>query len=92
MNERIAKAVIATDYVATDRKSVKKIKGLSIKDYEKNIQSGFDKAFSLIERRIQLKYAIVQSNAPSGSLDCNPYRLSDFFNLFLFENIELRFG
>ncbi len=63
LNERIAKAIKEADYVATDRKSTQKIKGLSIEDYEKTIQSGFDKAVSLIERRIYLKDAIVQSNA-----------------------------
>lgn len=63
LNERITKAIKEADYVATDRQSTQKIKGLSIEDYEKNIQSGFDKAVSLIERRIHIKDAIVQSNA-----------------------------
>ncbi|WP_342506963.1 hypothetical protein [Sporosarcina sp. FSL K6-2383] len=63
LNERIAKAIKEADYVATDRQSTQKIKGLSIEDYEKTIQSGFDKAVSLIERRIHIKDAIVQSNA-----------------------------
>ena len=63
LNERIAKAIQEADFVATDRKSTQKIKGLSIEDYEKTIQSGFDKAMSLIERRIHIKDAIVQSNA-----------------------------
>lgn len=63
LNERIAKAIHEADYIATDRKSAQKVKGLTIEEYEKTIQSGFDKAFSLIERRIQIKDAIVQSNA-----------------------------
>lgn len=63
LNERIAKAINEADHVATDRKSAQKIKGLSIEDYEKTIQSGFDKVVSLIERRIHIKDAIVQSNA-----------------------------
>ena len=63
LNERIAKAIKEADYVSTDRQSTQKIKGLSIEDYEKTIQSGFDKAVSLIERRIHIKDAIVQSNA-----------------------------
>lgn len=63
LNERIAKAIKDADFIVTDRKSAQKIKGLSIEEYEKTIQSGFDKAFSLIERRILIKDAIVQSNA-----------------------------
>lgn len=63
LNERIAKAINEADHVATDRKSAQKIKGLSIEDYEKTIQSGFDKVVSLTERRIHIKDAIVQSNA-----------------------------
>jgi len=63
LNERITKAIKEADYVATDRQSTQKIKGLSVEDYEKTIQSGFDKAVSLIERRIHIKDAIVQSNA-----------------------------
>ncbi len=63
INERIAKAIKEADYVATDRQSTQKIKGLSIEDYENTIQAGFDKAVSLIERRIHIKDAIVQSNA-----------------------------
>jgi len=62
LNERIAKAINEADHVATDRKSAQKIKGLSIEDYERTIQSGFDKVVSLIERRIHIKDAIVQSN------------------------------
>lgn len=63
LNERIEKAIHEADYMVTDRKSAKKIEGLTIEEYEKTIQSGFDKAVSLIERRIQIKDAIVQSNA-----------------------------
>ena len=63
LNERIAKAIKDADFIVTDRKSAQKIKGLSIEEYEKTIQSGFDKAVSLIERRIHIKDAIVQSNA-----------------------------
>lgn len=63
LNDRIPKAIQEADFIATDRKSAKKINGLSIEDYEKKIQAGFDKAVSLIERRNQLKDAIVQSNA-----------------------------
>lgn len=63
LNDRIPKAIQEADFIATDRKSAKKITGLSIEDYEKTIQAGFDKAVSLIERRNRLKDAIVQSNA-----------------------------
>lgn len=63
LNERIPKTIYEADFIATDRKSAQKIKGMSIEDYEKTIQSGFDKASALIERRIQIKDAIVQSNA-----------------------------
>ncbi|WP_262176842.1 hypothetical protein [Saccharococcus sp. Marseille-Q5394] len=63
LNDRIPKAIQEADFIATDRKSAKKINGLSIEDYEKTIQAGFDKAVSLIERRNRLKDAIVQSNA-----------------------------
>lgn len=63
LNDRIPKAIQEADFIATDRKSAQKINGLSIEDYEKAIQAGFDKAVSLIERRNRLKDAIVQSNA-----------------------------
>ncbi|MFD1206190.1 MULTISPECIES: hypothetical protein [Sporosarcina] len=63
LNDRIPKVIHEADFIATDRKSAQKMKGLSIEDYEKTIQAGFDKAVSLIERRNQLKDAIVQSNA-----------------------------
>lgn len=63
LNDRIPKVIQEADFIATDRKSAQKINGLSIEDYEKTIQSGFDKAVSLIERRNRLKDAIVQSNA-----------------------------
>ncbi|MGG0668734.1 hypothetical protein ABE073_09400 [Lederbergia citrisecunda] len=63
LNDRIPKAIQEADFIATDRKSAQKINGLSIEDYEKTIQAGFDKAVSLIERRNRLKDAIVQSNA-----------------------------
>lgn len=63
LNDRIAKATHEADFIATDRKSAQKINGLSIEDYEKTIQAGFDKAISLIERRNSIKDAVVQSNA-----------------------------
>lgn len=63
LNDRIAKTIQEADFIATDRKSAKKINGLSIEDYEKTIQAGFDKAVSLIERRNRIKDAVVQSNA-----------------------------
>ena len=63
LNDRIPKVIQEADFIATDRKSAQKINGLSIEDYEKTIQAGFDKAVSLIERRNRLKDAIVQSNA-----------------------------
>ena len=63
LKDRIPKAIQEADFIATDRKSAQKINGLSIEDYEKTIQASFDKAVSLIERRNELKDAIVQSNA-----------------------------
>ncbi|MFS0576896.1 hypothetical protein AB1K83_14750 [Sporosarcina sp. 179-K 3D1 HS] len=63
LNDRIAKAIREADFIATDRKSAQKFNGLSIDEYEKTIQAGFDKAVSLIERRNRIKDAIVQSNA-----------------------------
>ncbi|MDW0110908.1 hypothetical protein [Sporosarcina aquimarina] len=63
LNDRIAKATQEADFIATDRKSAQKINGLSIEDYEKTIQAGFDKTMSLIERRNSIKDAVVQSNA-----------------------------
>ncbi|MEK3936221.1 hypothetical protein MKY41_12900 [Sporosarcina sp. FSL W7-1349] len=63
LNDRITKVIGEADYIATDRKSAQKINGLSVADYEKTIQAGFDKAVSLIERRNRIKDAIVQSNA-----------------------------
>ncbi|QTD43138.1 hypothetical protein [Sporosarcina sp. Te-1] len=63
LNDRIPKAIQEADFIATDRKSAQKINGLSIEDYEKTIQAGFDKAVSLLDRRNRLKDAIVQSNA-----------------------------
>lgn len=63
LNDRIPKVIQEADFIATDRKSAQKINGLSIDDYEKKIQAGFDKAVSLIDRRNRLKDAIVQSNA-----------------------------
>ncbi|WP_252504345.1 hypothetical protein [Sporosarcina sp. Marseille-Q4943] len=63
LNDRIPKAIREADFIYTDRKSARKINGLSIEEYEKTIQAGFDKAVSLIERRNRLKDAVVQSNA-----------------------------
>jgi hypothetical protein len=63
LNDRIPKAIQEADFIATDRKSAQKINGLSIENYEKTIQAGFDKAVSLIKRRNRLKDAVVQSNA-----------------------------
>ncbi|MBD7908560.1 hypothetical protein [Sporosarcina gallistercoris] len=63
LNDRIEKSIREADFIATDRKSAQKVNGLSIEDYEKTIQAGFDKVVSLIERRNAIKDAVVQSNA-----------------------------
>lgn len=63
LNDRIEKSIREADFIATDRKSAQKVNGLSIEDYEKTIQAGFDKVASLIERRNAIKDAVVQSNA-----------------------------
>lgn len=63
LDERIHRAIDEGVFIAPNKRSNVKINGKSIEDYQKVIQGSYDKVISLIERRNQIKSAIVASNA-----------------------------
>lgn len=63
LDDRIKKAVASGVYCAANKHSNEKIGGVSIEEYKKQMQSGYDKAKDLISRRKAIKKAVVLSNA-----------------------------
>lgn len=63
LDDRILKAIKATEYCVANKHSNEKICGVSVEEYCKQIQGGYDKAVDLIERRKAIKRAVVLSNA-----------------------------
>lgn len=63
LDDRIEKAIKSTLYCVAKKHSDEKINGISLQEFEKQMQGGYDKAVSLIERRKAIKKAVVLSNA-----------------------------
>lgn len=63
LDKRINDTISSGTYCIENKHSNKKIKGVSIDDFEKIIQGSYDKANQLIERRKAIKKAVVLSNA-----------------------------
>lgn len=63
LDDRIEKAIKSTLYCVAKKHSDEKINGISLSEFEKQMQGGYDKAVSLIERRKAIKKAVVLSNA-----------------------------
>lgn len=63
LDDRILKAIKSTEYCVANKHSNDKIRGVSVEEYSKQIQGGYDKAVDLIERRKSIKRAVVLSNA-----------------------------
>ena len=63
LDDRIEKAIKSTLYCVAKKHSDEKINGISLVEFEKQMQGGYDKAVSLIERRKAIKKAVVLSNA-----------------------------
>ena len=63
LDDRIKKAISGGIYCAANKHSNEKIGGVAIDEYKKQMQSGYDKAKDLINRRKAIKKAVVLSNA-----------------------------
>ena len=63
LDDRILKAIKSTEYCVANKHSNDKIRGVSVEEYSKQMQGGYDKAVDLIERRKAIKRAVVLSNA-----------------------------
>ena len=63
LDERIQKTIGEGVYCVANKHSNDKISGVSIDEYAKIIQGGYDKATDLIKRRKAIKRAVVLSNA-----------------------------
>ncbi|WP_155593495.1 hypothetical protein [Lysinibacillus cavernae] len=63
LNLRIEAATNEVSSVLANRKSNSKINGVDIHEYEKHMQSSYDKVVGLISYRNKIKALIVQSNA-----------------------------
>jgi len=63
LDDRILKAIKSTEYCIANKHSNDKIRGVSVEEYSKQMQGGYDKAVDLIERRKSIKRAVVLSNA-----------------------------
>lgn len=63
LDDRILKAIKSTEYCIANKHSNDKIRGVSVEEYSKQMQGGYDKAVDLIERRKAIKRAVVLSNA-----------------------------
>lgn len=63
LDDRITKAIQTTIYCVPNKHSNDKINGVSIEEITKQMQGGYDKAVSLIERRKAIKKSVVLSNA-----------------------------
>ena len=63
LNHRIEAATNEVSTVLANRKSNSKINGVEIQEYEKQMQSSYDKVVSLIDYRNRIKSLVVESNA-----------------------------
>lgn len=63
LNHRIEAATNEVSAVLANRKSNSKINGVEIQEYEKQMQSSYDKVVSLIDYRNRIKSLVVESNA-----------------------------
>lgn len=63
MDDRITDAINAPIYVMAVKHSAEKINGVTISDFKKSIESGYQKVMSLMARRDAMKRAVVLSNA-----------------------------
>ena len=55
LDDRIGNAILSTVYCVANRHSNDKINGISVDELAKQMQGGYDKAVSLIERRKAIK-------------------------------------
>lgn len=63
LNHRIEAATNEVSTVLANRKSNSKINGVEIQEYEKQMQSSYDKVVGLIDYRNRIKSLVVASNA-----------------------------
>lgn len=63
LNHRIETATNEVSTVLANRKSNSKINGVEIQEYEKQMQSSYDKVVGLIDYRNRIKSLVVASNA-----------------------------
>ena len=63
MDARIETAINAPTYVMAVKLSAEKINGMTIKELQENIKSGYQKAMDLMKRRDAMKRAVALSNA-----------------------------
>jgi len=63
MDDRIYGAINAPTYVMAVKHSAEKINGMTIKEFQESIKSGYQKAIDLMKRRDAMKRAVVLSNA-----------------------------
>ena len=63
LNHRIEAAINEVSTVLANRKSNSKINGVEIQEYEKQMQSSYDKVVGLIDYRNRIKSLVVESNA-----------------------------
>lgn len=63
LDNRITSAINNGTYCVANKHSNEKIKGVSVEEYKKIMQSDYDKATDLIKRRNAIKRAVVLSNA-----------------------------
>ena len=63
MDDRIQSAINAPTYVMAVKHSAEKINGMTIKEFQESIKSGYQKVIDLMKRRDAMKRAVVLSNA-----------------------------
>lgn len=63
LNQRIEAATNEVSAVLANRKSNSKINGVEIQEYEKQMQSSYDKVVGLVDYRNRIKSLVVESNA-----------------------------
>lgn len=63
LDKRIEKAIQSPEWVVTNKHSNAKIAGVTIKEWEADVKSKYQKAMDLIARRDAIKRAVVNSNA-----------------------------
>lgn len=63
LNDRIETATNSGTYVRGNKQSNTKIDGSSLEDFEKSIVASYDKVIGLINRRNNIKSAVVDSNS-----------------------------